>query len=75
MSNIELLGFEGSDYRVRDADSGREAVVPASLIAAQVGSADTAAVEEWLTAMSHELSDALHGTDAGPFATIRVEKG
>ena len=72
MSEIELLGFDGPDYRVRLAENGREALVPAALIATEVGSTDPAAVEEWLSAMQHELADALHGTDAGPFATLRV---
>ncbi len=73
MSQIELLGFEGDDYRVREGETGREALIPARLIADQVGSSDAAAVEEWLSAMAHELANAMHGTDAGPFASIRVE--
>lgn len=74
MSTIELLGFDGPDYRVRDAETGREALIPAALIKTQVGTDDSAAVEEWLSTLSHELSDALHGTDAGPFTDIRLLK-
>ena len=73
MSEIELLGFSGKDYRVRLSQTGREALVPAALIAEQVGAgAGEDAVEEWLAAMQHELADALHGTDAGPFTSIRI---
>ena len=72
MSEVELLGFHGADYRVRHASTGREALIPADLIAAEVGSSDPAAVEEWLSAMHSDLALALHGTDAGPFATIRI---
>ena len=72
MSEIELLGFQGADYRVRLTTTSREALVPAALIDTEVGTKDPAAVEEWLAAMQSELALALHGTDAGPFATIRI---
>jgi hypothetical protein len=72
MSEIELLGFDGPDYRVRLAGTGREALVPAALIASEVGSSERAAVEEWLSALQTELADALHGTDAGPFTSLKI---